>query len=87
MNPTLASVQDLPKEMLFVIPTVDILLDEQLEMIDRLQQEIEATQQGAERGVKKAIFEGQWHGWDQRACNLSDASTPFLAWGRLTKTI
>ncbi|KAI4275307.1 MAG: hypothetical protein L6R35_006277 [Caloplaca aegaea] len=32
MNPTLAPMQDLPKEMLFVIPTIDILLHEQLEM-------------------------------------------------------
>lgn len=41
-NPTLAPLQDLPKEMLFVIPTTDVLLHEQLEMIDGFQQEIKA---------------------------------------------
>ncbi|KAL8644735.1 MAG: hypothetical protein Q9210_007104 [Variospora velana] len=75
MNPTFAPLQDLPKEMLFVIPTIDILLHEQLQMIDRLQQEIKTTQQRAERRVEKAMFEGRLHGWDQRAYNPLDAES------------
>lgn len=71
MNPILASLQDLPKDMLFLIATVDILLDEQLEMVEQLQKEIEATQQKGERRVEKVMFEGQWHGWDQCAYSAS----------------
>ncbi|KAL8753855.1 MAG: hypothetical protein Q9184_005295 [Pyrenodesmia sp. 2 TL-2023] len=62
-NPMLASLRKLPKDMLFVIPTVDFLLYEQMEMVERLQQEIEATQQKEERTVERALFEGQFHGW------------------------
>ncbi|KAL8916011.1 MAG: hypothetical protein Q9208_008742 [Pyrenodesmia sp. 3 TL-2023] len=62
-NPMLASLRQLPKDMLFVIPTVDFLLYEQMEMVKRLQQEIDATQQKEERTVETAVFEGQFHGW------------------------
>lgn len=63
LNPMLAPLHDLPKEMLFVIPTIDILLYEQAEMIERLQKEIKATHSEEERRVERAVFEGQLHGW------------------------
>ncbi len=66
MNPILAPLHELPKDMLFVIPTVDFLLYEQIEMVARLQNEIEATQQKDDRTVEKAMFEGQFHGWLER---------------------
>ncbi|KAI4126857.1 MAG: hypothetical protein LQ338_003530 [Usnochroma carphineum] len=66
MNPTLAPLHKLPQDMLFVIPTVDFLLYEQLEMVERLQREIETTQQKKDRRVEPAVFEGQFHGWLER---------------------
>ncbi|KAL8678372.1 MAG: hypothetical protein Q9186_005266 [Xanthomendoza sp. 1 TL-2023] len=68
MHPTLASLHDLPEDMLFVIPTVDITLYEQMEMVERLQREaaVENEKRLAShnnRRIEKMIFEGQWHGW------------------------
>ena len=67
LHPTLAPVHDLPGDILFVIPTIDFLLYEQLDMVDRLQQE---TRMFKEKGpdltsirVEKWVFEGQLHGW------------------------
>ena len=67
-HPTLAPLEDLPADILFVIPTIDILLDEQLEMVERLQREA-ASKRGSQsptqhtRRIEKLTFEGQWHGW------------------------
>lgn len=74
MNPILAPLHELPKDMLFVIPTVDFLLYEQMEMVERLQNEIEATQQKTDRTVEKAMFEGQFHGWLERRYSLPSGS-------------
>ena len=68
LHPTLASPEDLPDSILFVISTVDFLLYEQLEMVERLKTETLQEKDDAIRGPKKKryeklLFEGQWHGW------------------------
>ena len=67
-HPTLAPLEDLPANILFVIPTIDILLDEQLEMVERLQKEAAEEKKRQfptqhTRRIEKLTFEGQWHGW------------------------
>ena len=68
LHPTLASLHDLPYDMLFIVPTIDFLMYEQLEMVERLQKE--AAEQDEKkmpdyhkRKIEKVIFEGHWHGW------------------------
>ena len=69
LHPALARLRDLPADMLFVIPTVDILIDEQMEMVERLQREAlvedssKANAGVGKRRIEKLVFEGQWHGW------------------------
>lgn len=67
LHPTLARLQDLPADILFVIPTVDFLLYEQLDMVERLQREASEGVNGMSgsnpRRIKKLLFEGQLHGW------------------------
>lgn len=68
LHPTLASAQDLPSDMLFIIPTIDFLMYEQLELVERLQREIAEDNEKqfptkAIRRIEKMVFEGQWHGW------------------------
>ena len=68
MHPTLAQLQDLPANLLFVIPTSDFLLYEQLDMVKRLQREASEEIRGAlpasdARRIEKLLFEGQLHGW------------------------
>lgn len=67
LNPILAPLPDLPLNILLVIPTIDILLDEQLKFAKRLQEDVE-KQRGAENGrprrsVQSIVFEDCWHGW------------------------
>ncbi|KAL8879781.1 MAG: hypothetical protein Q9192_008161 [Flavoplaca navasiana] len=68
LHPTFASAQDLPSDMLFIIPTIDFLMYEQLDLVDRLQREIaednkKQVSNKAIRRIEKMVFEGQWHGW------------------------
>ena len=68
LHPTLASPEDLPDAILFVISTVDFLLYEQLDMVERLstetqQEDRDAAQMPKKRRYEKLLFEGQLHGW------------------------
>ena len=78
LHPTLARLRDLPADMLFVIPTVDILIDEQMKAVERLQREalVEESIKGnagmGKRRIEKLVFEGQWHGWLECAFLLVD---------------
>jgi hypothetical protein len=42
LNPILAPIETLPKNILFIIPTMDILYDEQIRFFDRLERDIAA---------------------------------------------
>lgn len=59
LNPILAAAETLPRDMLFIIPTIDILLHEQLTFVERLKRETE----GSGRRIESRLVEGQWHGW------------------------
>ena len=68
LHPTLASPEDLPDAILFVISTVDFLLYEQLDMVERLMSETKQEMDGKlqsrkKRRYEKLVFEGQLHGW------------------------
>jgi hypothetical protein len=60
MNPCLAPVDQVPENILFVIPTIDILLHEQLLTFDRLTNELRP---GSDRRIEKCMIEGELHGW------------------------
>ena len=64
LNPILASVETLPKDLLMIIPTMDILLHEQLSFLKRLQEEAKSG-----RRIESRLFEGQLHGWTE--CKFS----------------
>jgi acetyl esterase/lipase len=65
MNPIFAELDKLPEHMLFVIPTMDILVHEQLTFLQRLKKEAEEKPESNERRIEAKFFEGQMHGWDQ----------------------
>ncbi|KAL8846863.1 MAG: hypothetical protein Q9221_008062 [Calogaya cf. arnoldii] len=80
LHPTLAPLHDLPSNMLFVIPTIDFLMYEQLEMVERLQAEAADENKKnmpdeATRRIEKMVFEGQWHGWLELPSWAIDEST------------
>ncbi|KAL8913005.1 MAG: hypothetical protein Q9171_002073 [Xanthocarpia ochracea] len=86
LHPTLASLHDLPADMLFVIPTIDFLMYEQLEMVERLRAEAAEEDKGEmpnqiKRRIEKMVFEGQWHGWLELPSWAIDESTRQKAFG------
>ncbi|KAF3920126.1 hypothetical protein AA313_de0202490 [Arthrobotrys entomopaga] len=58
----LASVDKLPTNILFLVPMMDILLDEEIQLIDRLRKETEGT----ERRIESVFYEGEYHGFPER---------------------
>ena len=74
LHPTLIPLKDWPTDTLFVIPTLDILLYEQLDLVERLGREIEMYNEKRpkleQKRVEKLVFEGQWHGWLDCALSL-----------------
>lgn len=74
LHPALAELRTLPERMLFVIPTLDILLHEQLVFVERLRRELaessSSSSDDSRRAVESLIVEGQWHGWVERRSSL-----------------
>lgn len=66
LSPTLASLDSLPRNMLFIVPTLDILLEEQLSMVKRLQDEASTDPAHSKRRIECMTFEKQIHGWAER---------------------
>lgn len=64
LHPGLAEAGALPERMLLVVPTVDILVKEQLVFVERLRGE-------GKEGVDSLVVEGQWHGWVESECGPS----------------
>ncbi|KAL1962125.1 hypothetical protein VTN77DRAFT_592 [Rasamsonia byssochlamydoides] len=62
LNPILAQLDDLPHDMLFIIPTLDILVEEQLSFVDRLRKDMDARKDG-DRKVEARLFDKCLHGW------------------------
>ncbi|KAK1826964.1 Alpha/Beta hydrolase protein [Podospora conica] len=63
MSPFLWQVEDLPRDMLLVVPTIDILVKEQLEFVVRLKGELEACMEGEDRRVEALYVEKGFHGY------------------------
>ena len=63
MNPILAELDSLPKNMLFVVAGIDILVDEQMKLVERLEREVKERELEKERRVRKIVFPTGFHGW------------------------
>ncbi|KAF2667934.1 alpha/beta-hydrolase [Microthyrium microscopicum] len=63
LNPILAPIDKLPENLLLIIPTVDILLHEQLTFLERVQEEAAGNPKHKDRQFKAILIEGQFHGW------------------------
>ncbi|KAJ6261505.1 hypothetical protein Dda_4175 [Drechslerella dactyloides] len=59
LNVILAPADKLPRDMLFLVPTKDILLHEQTVLVERLKKETE----GSGRRVETVFYEDEIHGW------------------------
>jgi hypothetical protein len=69
LNPILAKLDTLPEDILLIIPTVDILLHEQLTFVERLKKETaEDPKKHSNRRLETLMIEGQFHGWND--CKL-----------------
>lgn len=63
LNPTLRSSGELPRNVLFSVASIDILVVEQLEMMKRLNNELQSSSENPSRIFKSTIYENQFHGW------------------------
>ena len=67
MYPIVADIKTLPDNMLLIIPSIDILLVEQLTFLERVKADIEAEgDDGRPRRVEGMVFEDCFHGWLER---------------------
>lgn len=68
LSPIFRSAQDLPHELLLIIPAIDILLHEQLSFVERLKQEAKASADEHGGRIETMVFEKGFHGWLQGKC-------------------
>ncbi len=66
MSPILARLEDLPENMLLVIPGIDILVHEQTMFVDRLNEEKSKDPRQSSRRIEKLYLEKGFHGWLER---------------------
>jgi acetyl esterase/lipase len=71
LSPILASVGTLPKDVLMIVPMMDILLHEQLTFLKRVQDEARPGQQ-----IEAKLFKDQLHGWSECELALSPPLKP-----------
>jgi hypothetical protein len=64
LSPMLASLDTIPEDILFVIPTIDILLHEELTFVERLRKEAAQDPSHSKRRIETLMVEGQFHGWN-----------------------
>jgi acetyl esterase/lipase len=63
-NPILAEATKLPRRVLMIIPTIDILLHEQLTFVERVKDDIEKLgREGEGRTMEAMIMDDCFHGW------------------------
>jgi acetyl esterase/lipase len=72
LNPVLAKLETLPENILLIIPTMDILLHEQLTLLKRLQEEAANDDRHAKRKIEGKLYEDQLHGWTSCKSNLNE---------------
>ncbi|KAF2653426.1 alpha/beta-hydrolase [Lophiostoma macrostomum CBS 122681] len=63
LHPILSEKKALPKDMLFIVAGIDILVQEQLTFVERVRAEIERDGEEADRSVEARVFESGFHGW------------------------
>lgn len=71
LHPILADIECMPRNMMFVVPKMDILLHEQTVFVERLKKEAAAVNRGFvdQRSrlqpyrIESRFDEGQIHGW------------------------
>jgi acetyl esterase/lipase len=64
-SPMLANLETLPKDVLLIVPGIDILVHEQLTFAERIRGEIEADPEGKGKGrsFEAVVYEKGFHGW------------------------
>lgn len=75
LHPALSSLEALPRNVLIVIAAIDIVVQESLTFMQRIEAELdEAVQKGTEergwRRVESAYYEKAYHGWLEGSCFL-----------------
>jgi hypothetical protein len=71
LSPYVAKLETLPTDILMLVPTVDILVHEQLTFIERLKAESKTTQAHRGRRFEALLLEDGFHGVFE--CKLSDS--------------
>ncbi|KAI9367170.1 Alpha/Beta hydrolase protein [Aspergillus egyptiacus] len=83
LHPTLARIETLPRNMMFVVESADILYEEPVAMTRRLEEEAKAINPGGRLPeqpdgeatvVRTNVFEGQIHGWSELPSPAIDVS-------------
>ena len=65
LSPILAKLETLPKDILLIVPAIDIAVHEQLTFVERIKAEIEADPnvKGKGRRAEAVVYENAFHGW------------------------
>jgi hypothetical protein len=65
LSPIVAELDTLPKDLLLIIPAMDILAHEQLSFVERVNKEIEERggEEATGRRCVSRVFEKGFHGW------------------------
>lgn len=66
MNPIIKPIDDLPANTLLIVPSIDILVHEELTFVERVKADIKAAGLENERTAEAVIFEKAFHGWFER---------------------
>jgi hypothetical protein len=67
-RPILARLNTLPNDILLIVPTIDMLVHEQLTFVERLKKDTKQnpTERGKGRRVEAVVIEKGFHGWIER---------------------
>lgn len=63
LNPILRELNELPQNVLLIVPGIDICVHEQLTFIERIRNEQEAKDPNEGRRFEAMVFEKGFHGW------------------------
>lgn len=68
LSPMFKPAEDLPRDLLLIVPAIDILLHEQLSFVERLKRDVEGGRAGTGGRVESMVFEKGFHGWLEGMC-------------------
>ena len=63
LHPILKPFDEVPNNILFIVPLIDILVKEQLAFIERLNHQLAAQSKASSRRFETITFEKAFHGW------------------------